>query len=549
MNNSKNTVADSNQTCSSDLFSFIDQFKNADDDVHVECESVEEIEKKIGIDPFTISRNEESHENIIEYDEESDSEMQKQNEMEDVETEEEEERKGKNHKMERLLCKLNQKWVENNKNSNENKYSTKKHSNPRRKLKEELRRTVSKCRSHHMRMHRKKFGKKDEYYIRDKRMKDDDDIRMAKEEEEKEEENEEEMEENVIVNDDKEMEEMMVEEEEPLIMSKKEMSDLDFEALAQMHERQTANEIPKEILQYLDVTAEEENENGTIMDHSDDEHYETFGVVKDLLATKHDCYMDDSIEHENKRKKIHQKLIEMEDQQNLELMQTAFIDGKYREIQALHKKQYRLQQQQTMNDNNYSSSLNGFQSRNSEWSLKRPEDYLTIDTALNEYCVYDKNGEFNDVFTIRMKMNEWKRRMIHTTTHDDDDNDDDESLINHKNIKNVNSTLVSTLDTESIDILRNIRQNNHKNRKRNKKESESTDFSNFFKENTIIPKINRQNSSSFLESHCKQIKRDRKMINSTDSIFSSNSNHSSNHFLFSSLSNANQNKKKRKLHN
>merc|ERR1712130_497799 len=181
-------------------------------------------------------------------------------------------------------------------------------------------------------------------------------------------------------------------------------------------------------------------------------------------------------------------------------MKRAFVDGEYRKFQTKNKRNVNLLEG---GDNLDGANEINFKSRYSEFSARdEPGYYLSENEEKNEYCCYDENGLFYDVYTIRMRVIEWNRNH-NLLNMQEDDEEDQESIKRRKErvkrkecIRSMHGTANSQNkidgDKKAIRMLQKIR--NKKIRKSQK--SDSTDFGAFFKEKGLkIPALKRSNSS------------------------------------------------------
>ena len=374
--------------------------------------------------------------------------------------------------------------------------------NKRKKIKYELKKQVSKKRKYEMKKYRKEFGKHNEYFNNEKiKMKQHEEEQEQEEEEEENEEEKEEMEEEVeddidddddIINtinndeddndDDDEYDELYREEE-----------------LARAALMAKPEKISSELRQVIDIAADEEDENGEIVENKNDiDKDEKFGIVKNLLAEKCDIKLLNKHKeiYDIKRNEIHQKLLHKDDDKQFELIKRAFIDGEYRKFQKKHG-------MNNNNDNNDGENELLFKSRNSEIDYKNHgEYYLSDNEEKNEFCCYDENGLFYDIHTIRMKIMEWNK--IHNNFDDDDEEDKETMLLRQKrvqkreqndlnNIDGFDHNKINKNDKNAIRILDKVR-----NKKKLKKKKPTLTKSNTI-DTAILPILQRSNSSSFLK--------------------------------------------------
>jgi len=290
----------------------------------------------------------------------------------------------------------------------------KKHNHPinmvnsRKKIKNELKVQLAKKRKNEMRKYRKQFGKEQIYYHSKKNKNKNEEKEEDEEEQEMEIEKEDKYEEDEDVDIIKEDDITEKEEEEYVSNIIENGDELDEEDLARMNLMRKSEVIPSELREFMDIAADEEDENGEIIKEKfNDEYEEKHGIAKNLLADKAENKLLKQYKeiYNTKRNEMHQQLMNKEDDKELELMKKAFIEGQYKKLKNKNRNNNMLS---NGDDEEVDKFL--FKSRNFELDRKNePEYYLSENEEKNEYCCYDKNGLFNDIYTIRMKIMEWNR--------------------------------------------------------------------------------------------------------------------------------------------
>merc|ERR1712048_11305 len=195
--------------------------------------------------------------------------------------------------------------------------------------------------------------------------------------------------------------------------------------------------IPDEIKAFMQIAADEEEEK--------------FGIAKNLLAEKSEIkkLKQNKASYDAKRNEVHRQLIHNEDDKALELMKRAFIDGDYREMQSKHHKKGKYDSILCGDSNSKQEAKSlDFRSRRSEVDAKNePEYYLSDNEEKNEYCCYDKNGLFNNVHTIRMKLTEWARMHSTLRLHDEDDEEEDAEAVKRRKKRVKRKEVIQRYDT------------------------------------------------------------------------------------------------------
>ena len=404
--------------------------------------------------------------------------------------------------------------------------------NKRKKMKFELKRQVSKKRKYEMKKYKKEFGRTDD----DKYFDDNDDGNDDKKDDNYDDnDNDEELENNNDDDNDNDNDIMIVENENENETESEDDELFAEEELARKQLMAKPKQISSELRDILDIAADEEDENGEIIRNDKDKDIEDdkCGIIKGLLAEKSDIKLINKHKeiYDMKRNEIHQKLLNNEDDKQFELIKRAFIDGEYRKLQKKNSSKL-FNGNNINNDGEY--ELN-FKSRNYEIDYKnQPEYYLSDDEDKNEFCCYDENGQFYDIYTIRMKIMEWNKiNNINNNDYsneyneDEDDEEDKHSKLlrqkrvekkeiitnNTNNLNNNNNDKINKNDKNAMRILDKLR--NKKLRKNKSQTSPSstlsnkpaltkshsidTNFENFYFEKGLeIPMLRRSNSSSFL---------------------------------------------------
>eukprot|EP01084_Bolivina_argentea_P298660 514706_1 len=414
----------------------------------------------------------------------------------------------------------------------------------RKKMKRDLRKKLNRKRKKEIKKYRKEFGKEEDYYddtehkTRKRDLMDMEQEQSSDQAENIEDvipikkhvkgkENSNEQKDPMEENEDSDVEEMDASEYIDNIVERGD--ELDEEDLARAALMRKPEVISSEVRDLMDIAAEEEDENGQVVaEKYEDEYEEKFGIAKDLLAEKSEINMIKQHEevYRAKRNEMYQLLQNREDEEALELMKKAFVDGKYRALQnkAKNKNKYLGLLDEATNDG---ENALRFKSRHAESNLIRnePHYYLSDDEEKNEYCCYDKMGRFLDVNTIRMKIMEWNRNKNGEHMMQEDDEEDPEVIRQRKervrrrealnaarsnSVDNMSNAKISCDDESAIKILQRLR--NKKRRKKPKMNKASTtmgiNFSAFYMEKGLpIPELQRTHSGSFLKHRNKCIER------------------------------------------
>merc|ERR1712129_197518 len=302
--------------------------------------------------------------------------------------------------------------------------------------------------------------------------------------------------------------------------------------------------IPDEVKAFMQIAADEEDEDGKVNENPEEEEEEQFGIAKNLLAEKSEIKLlkQNKLKIDAKRNEAHRQLIHNEDDKQLELMKRAFIDGDYRQLQSKHNHKNSKYDAILDGDDKQASALD-FRSRKAGAEEK------------NEYCCYDRDGQWNNIHKIRMKINDWNRmHNVLAIQADDDEEDPDTVKRRKKRVKRkeviqrydtmdaigTHKDKINKKDKSAHKILEQLRNKSRKKPKILK--SQTLDG----RSNFASLQSKSQKSSSFLSHRDKCIERLKDGEANTGLTTSVSSKPNKNRFLFQRVSANNNGNKKRK---